>query len=104
MDEGIENLFTDNVYDVQSLSKTEDLFHVVGAIYDSMNIKVAFILFITFIILNTDIFADNCLRKISANSYDLSQDKITGKGVMLSAMILSVFYIFIDILSAKKII
>jgi hypothetical protein len=106
MSEGIEDLFSDsNCLDSSSFKNgSGDLFHVFGALYDNMKLKVAFIIFISFILLNTDTFADNCLRKISSNTYDLSQDRITGKGVMVSAMLLSVFYIIIDLLATKKII
>lgn len=98
--EGIENLEDD----VKEKKYSSDLFHVVGAIYDNMEIKISFILFITFILLNTDIFADNCLRKIASGTYDSSQDKITAKGVMISAMILSITYILVDLLVSKNII
>lgn len=83
---------------------SSDLFHLFGAVYDNMQIKISFILFITFIVLNTDIFAYSCLRKITNGAYDLSQDKITAKGVMVSAMILSIVYIIIDLLVSKNII
>lgn len=83
---------------------SSDLFHVFGAVYDNMQIKISFILFITFVVLNTDIFADSCLRKITTGTYNMSQDKITAKGVVVSAMILSIVYIIVDLLVTKNII
>ncbi len=98
--EGVESLDACKDYSRYS----SDLFQVVGVVYDNMEIKISFILFITFILLNTDIFADNCLRKISSGTYDSSQDKITAKGIVVSAMILSMVYILVDLLVSKNII
>ncbi len=102
-EDGIENL--ELLVKENNFSKnTEDLFHVGGAIYDASKIKVAFILFVAYILLNTDIFAESILSKISKKNYDMSSDKITSRGIVISAMILSIFYILIDILAENKII
>jgi len=75
-----------------------DLFHSVAAIYDNASIKVAFILFIAYVILNTDIFAERALRKIRPDAYDVANDKITPIGICTTGMILSMVYIIIDLL------
>jgi len=85
-------------------TNSEDLFHLSGAFYDSLNIKVAFLLFVVYILLNTDIFAESVLRKISKDAYDMSSDKITPKGIIVSAMMLSLFYIVVDLLADAKVI
>lgn len=79
-----------------------DLFHVCSRIYDNSKIKLASILFFIFIILNTDIFAENILCKFFKNSYDKEYDTITEKGIVISALIMSVLYIILDILYEKK--
>lgn len=83
---------------------SDDLFNVSATVYDEMKLKLAFLLFIMFIILNTDIFAENILSKISKSNYDNSIDKITDKGIFTSGIILASTYVFLDILDKKKII
>jgi len=79
-----------------------DLFHICSKVYDSSKIKIASILFFIFIILNTDIFAENILNKFFKNSYDAEYDTITEKGIIISALIMALLYIILDILYEKK--
>ena len=79
-----------------------DLFHVCGRIYDNSKIKIATILFFIFIILNTDIYAENILCKFFKGSYCTEYDTITEKGIVISGLIMSVIYIILDILYEKK--
>ena len=80
-------------------NNTEDLFHASSAMYDAIKIKVAFLIFVSYILLNTDMFAENILSKINNKCYDMSSDKITSSGIIISAMMLSLFYIIVDLLS-----
>ena len=84
--------------------KNGDLFHISTKVYDDLKIKIASLLFIIFLILNSDIFVEGVLSKFIYGTYDASRDKITEKGIVISAMILSFSYIFIDFLFEKKII
>lgn len=84
--------------------KNGDLFHIMTNIYDTIKIKIAFLLFMIYIIVNSDIFAENVLSKFISGTYNYCDDKITDKGIVLSAMILAISYIFIDFLFEKKII
>jgi hypothetical protein len=93
-----------DISDFKKNSKNGDLFHVGGKLYDDLKIKIASILFILFIILNSDIFVEGVLSKFINGTYDASCDKITEKGIVISAMILSLSYIFIDFLFEKKIV
>lgn len=81
-----------------------DLFHSVAAIYDNANIKIAFIIFVTYIILNTDIFAERALTKFKSNAYDAVNDKITSSGICIAAMIMSMTYLIIDLLVSGNVI
>lgn len=81
-----------------------DLFQSLAAIYDNSNIKIAFILFVIYVILNTDIFAERVLRKIRSDTYDMTNDKVTSTGILVSGMILSITYIFIDLLASGDVI
>lgn len=99
MDESCEILSADEIK-----YTSDDLFSVSATVYDEMKIKLAFLLFIIFIILNTDIFAENVLSKISKNNYDNSIDKITEKGIVTSGILLASSFLFLDLLDKKKII
>jgi hypothetical protein len=80
-----------------------DLFQVSNNIYQTMNIKIAVLLFFIYIILNLDIFIDNVLSKVFLNVYDTNTDKITSKGIIINGMIISVIYILLDMLDKKNI-
>lgn len=73
-----------------------DLFHVCSKVYDNMKLKLASILFIVFIILNSDIYAENVLGNFFNNSYDHSCDGITEKGIVISGIIMVISYIILD--------
>jgi hypothetical protein len=104
-EDGIEDIveLSSDLY-INDYRKTSDLFHLSGAFYDACSIKIAFVIFITYILMNTDIFAESVLSKISKKNYDMSSDKITGRGIVTSAMLFSLFYIIIDILYKCKVI
>lgn len=106
MDEGVEDIsiLAKSTTARELSGHTEDLFHVGGAIYDASKVKVAFIIFVAYILLNTDIFAESVLSKINKKTYDMSSDKITGYGIIVSAMMLSLFYILVDILATNHVI
>ena len=72
--------------------------------YDLINIKLALLLFITYYILNTDIFIEKGLSRMFCNVYDTTHDKFTEKGIIISGIILSMCYILYDFLDKKNII
>jgi hypothetical protein len=92
-----------NISEFKKNAKHGDLFHIGGKIYDDLKLKIAGLLFIIFIILNSDIFVECVLSKFIYGTYDPFGDKITEKGIVVSAMLLSFSYIFIDFLFEKKI-
>jgi hypothetical protein len=102
-EDGVEELYIDLEKNNRKFV-SEDLFHVGGALYDASKIKIAFMIFIAYILMNTDIFAESILSKISKKNYDMNSDKITGRGIIISAMMLSLFYIIIDLLASSNII
>ncbi len=79
-------------------TKNNDLFGVTGNLYDAMKIKVAFLIFILYIIINSDIFVENILSKFIKGTYDQSTDKCTEKGILVSGIVLSLLYIVIDLI------
>ena len=93
-----------NISEFKKNSKNGDLFHISSKIYDDLKLKMASFLFIIFIILNSDIFVEGVLSKFIYGTYDPAADKITEKGIVISAMVLSFSYILLDFLFTKKII
>lgn len=67
---------------------------IIGA-FGKMNIKIAILLFFIYVIINSEIFIDNVLSKFS-NTVD--NGKTTNKGVMISALFVTLSYIIVDML------
>lgn len=88
----------------QDDNKTGDLFQLSSKFYDLINFKIAFLLFLTYYILNTDIFIEKGLGRIFCNVYDSTHDKLTEKGIIISGIVLSLCYILYDFLDKKSII
>jgi hypothetical protein len=93
-----ENLDSEiiNIKDFNTSKNNGDLFHICSKVYDNMKIKLAGILFVVFIILNSDIYAENILAKFFTNSYDNSCDTITEKGIIISGILMIIIYIILD--------
>lgn len=84
--------------------ETGDLFQLSSKFYELINIKIAFLLFLTYYIFNTDIFIEKGLGRIFKNVYDSTHDRLTEKGIIISGIMLSLFYILYDMLDKKNII
>lgn len=61
------------------------------------NFKVAFLLFIFYILLNTDIFNKYILSKYQKNIYE--NNSLTEKGLIVIGTLLSCIYMIIDVLN-----
>jgi len=79
-----------------------DLFDVSKKFYNVLNFKIAFILFFIYYILNTDLFVEHGLNYLFNGVYDIKNDKITEKGIVISGIVLSITYIFIDFLHNQQ--
>lgn len=75
----------------------DDGYGVIWSVISSMNIKIAFLLFISYIILNTDIFTENILYNISNDAFDKKNMKVSNKGFIITGLILIIIYLFIDL-------
>ncbi len=75
----------------------DDGYGVIWSVISSMNIKIAFLLFISYIILNTDIFTENILYNISNEAFDKKNMKVSNKGFIITGLILIIIYLFIDL-------
>ena len=85
-----------NIKDFNTLPNKGDLFHICSKVYDGMKLKIASILFVVFIILNSDVYAENVLAKFFTNSYDSSCDSVTEKGIIISGILMIIVYIILD--------
>jgi len=86
-------------------TETGDLYQLSNKFYDLLNLKIAFILFLLYYILNTDIFVELVFsNRYIIDAYDSVNDKITEKGIIISGIILSLCYLVIDLLDKKNII
>lgn len=82
-----------------------DLYQLSNKFYELLNLKIAFLLFLLYYILNTDIFIELAFsNNLLSNVYDRVNDKITEKGIVISGIILSICYLIIDMLDKKNII
>jgi hypothetical protein len=86
------------------IQETGDLYQLGNKLYELLNIKLAVIIFFIYVILNSDIFIENTISKYFNNIYDITNDKLTEKGIILSGILLSLCYLIIDLLDKKKII
>lgn len=75
----------------------DDGYGVIWSLISSMNIKLAVLLFITYIILNTDIFTENILSNISSNTFDNKSLRVTNKGFIVTGLILITIFLILDL-------
>lgn len=81
----------------ESLHSSDTIMTVGKNIYDHSNIKVAVLLFIVYIIINSDTFIESCLSTFIDDMYDNTNDKLTSKGIMITGILLSLTYILLDV-------
>lgn len=82
--------------DDENTSK-HDGFDVFGSIFGKMNIWIAILLFIVFIIINLTVFVDEILKKINSD-FVAADGNPTSSGIIIQGVFLSVAYIIIDLL------
>ncbi len=98
MDESIEPIYDTTK---ELVENDHSLFNIGGRIYDAMHIKIAFLLFIIFCIINTDVFAENVLGRISKKNYDKVQDKVSDRGIVMGGLFLSASYLVVDLFNSR---
>lgn len=89
---------------INEKNNTSDFNLVIYKLISQMNFKTAIILFFIYIILNIDIFNTQILYNLNKNYYDPDLDKVSTSGIVVSGLILSIFYIFIDFFNKNEII
>lgn len=98
--------------DINSMNKTkkidsytnnppDDIIYLMYQCCKQPNFKIAILLFIFYILYNTDIFYEKVLVNISSNTYNKNNEKITEKGLLTIGILLSLTYIIIDLLDTN---
>lgn len=90
-------LFKDAPQDEEDESTKHDGFDIFGNVISKINLWVAFLLFIIFILMNTTFFIDDVLKKISSDFVALDGN-LTSSGIIIQGVMLSLSYIVIDLL------
>jgi hypothetical protein len=77
-------------------SNDDDLSSMFYKLLIQFNFKIAILLFIFYIIFNTDIFLKYVLSKFGKNIYN--NDKLSEKGLIIVGILLSLTYIILNVL------
>lgn len=99
VDQSIEPMFEHGGQWCQA--EDNSLFGIGGSMYDAMHIKIAFLLFLVFCIINTDVFAEHVLGRLSKKNYDRVQDKISERGILIGGVFMSVSYLIVDLMVSR---
>jgi hypothetical protein len=79
------------------IKKYDDLSSMFYKLIVQFNFKIAFLIFVFYIIFNTDIFNKFVISKFEKNIY--VNDSITEKGLIIIGVLLSISYIILDVLN-----
>jgi hypothetical protein len=104
--DGVESLDNISAGGMSSLTDNQpdtSLFGVSERLYDRMRLKMAFMLFVVFCIINSDAFAEQVLSTLSPKMYNAGLDKLTDYGVFTSGAILSAVYVILDLLETSNV-
>ena len=93
-----EPLFKDDKYDEnEDEPAVHDGFDVFGSIIGKLNIWIALLLFIVFILMNTTFFIDEIMKKINSDFVG-ADGNLTSNGIVVQGLFLSLAYIIVDLL------
>ena len=97
-----ESLYKDGDIDDSESSDKHDFFDVFGSFFGKVHIWIAILLFVLYILINTNFFVDDILKKISAN-FVAADGNPTTNGIIAQGVFLSIGYIIIDLLVSSDI-
>lgn len=83
----------------KEVGNCDDLSNMLYKLVAQFNIKIAVLIFIFYILYNTDIFNKSIISKFQKNTYN--NDQLTEKGLITIGVLLSFTYIFIDVLNTN---
>lgn len=85
-------------------SSSNDLADLSYNLLTNINFKIGFLLYIFYIILNTDIFHEMILYKIDPSCYCQETCMVSNKGFFIIGLLLVLFYLLIDVLDKNELI
>jgi hypothetical protein len=74
-----------------------DGFDIFGSILGKLNIWIAVLIFIIFILMNTSFFIEDVIKKINSD-FVASDGNLTSNGIIIQGVFLSLAYIVVDLL------
>jgi uncharacterized protein YqhQ len=102
MSEPLFKSSSDNNNDDEDEPSKHDGFDVFGVVFGKLNIWVAMLLFVLFVIINTPFFIEDVLKKIN-NNFVTNDGNPTSNGTMVQGVFLCIGYIIIDLLVSNEI-
>jgi hypothetical protein len=86
------------------MSTENDFCDLVYQLISNINFKIGFLLYIFYIIINTDVFHESVLYRLDPESYCYETYSVTNKGFFYIGLILICFYLLIDLLDKNEMI
>ena len=86
------------------MTSENDFSNLLYEIGSNINIKIGFLLYIFYIIINTDVFHESVLYRLDPSSYCYETFSVTNKGFFIIGLFLVMFYLLIDLLDKNDMI
>ena len=83
-------------------NKKHDGFDMFGSLFSKLNIWIAILMFVIYILLNSSFFIDDVLKKIN-NEFVTNDSNPTSNGIVVQGIFLSIGYIIVDLLVSNEI-
>ena len=93
----LEELEDYNKNNINNDAPPDDLTTVLVKFLKKFNVVTGLIIFILYILINTDCFQLHIIRELYKPAYDSNTDSITDSGIIFNGVILSVFYMIFDV-------
>jgi hypothetical protein len=86
------------------MTSHNDFTDIIYELGSNINIKIGFLLYIWYIIINTDVFHESILYRIDPSCYCYDTFSVTNKGFFIVGLFLVIFYLLIDLLDKNEMI
>ena len=84
--------------------KDNDCYAIITDTICNLNLKIGFILFLVYFVINTDYFCENVLYHVDKSSYDIHKMTLSNRGFIINGLILICIYLMVDLASQNEII
>lgn len=82
----------------------DDMLTMICDFVSMFNYKIAFFLFIIYILLNSTVFYFQLINTISPGSYDTNEERLTERGLIVIGILLVSAYLVLDVLNKTDVI